>query len=83
MTDTRYLKKRGGRWSFQIAVPKDLQKRFGKAVITQSLGTSEIRLAKDLRWKYLAAAKEAFLKARDGQGLSSEEIEELAQKELR
>lgn len=41
MPDTRFLKRRGGRWWFQIAVPRDLQEQNGKKVITKTLGTSD------------------------------------------
>jgi len=83
MADTRYLKRRGGRWWFQIAVPKDLQKKVGKAVIVKPLNTSDTRTAQNARWEHVGAWKAAFTKARNGQGLTADEIESEAQAEFR
>lgn len=83
MPDTRYLKQRGGRWSFQIAVPKDLQPTFGREVIVKSLKTSDLRTAQNDRWVHVATWKSAFKKAREGDGLTSDEIELEAQSEYR
>lgn len=83
MPDTRYLKRRGARWWFQIAVPKDLQKQFGKAVIAKSLDTSDTRTAQNARWEHVAAWKAAFKKASEGHGLTADEIEAEAQAAFR
>jgi len=83
MPDTRYLKRRGGRWWFQIAVPLDLQEKIGRAVIAKPLNTSDTRTAQNTRWEHVAAWKAAFKKAREGQGLTADEIEAEAQAELR
>ena len=83
MPDTRYLKRRGGRWWFQIAVPKNLQKNIGKAVIVKRLKTSDTRTAQNARWEHVAAWKSAFKIAQDGQGLTADEIEAEAQAEFR
>ena len=58
--DTRYLKRRGQRWYFQVAVPKDLQPVVGRRVIVEALNTSALAAAQQLRWKRLAAAHAAF-----------------------
>jgi integrase len=83
MPDTRYLQWKNGRWYFQISVPKDLQPVIGKKVITRYLGTADTRTAQNARWEHVAAWKAAFRKARDGQGLTADEIEEAAQTEYR
>ena len=83
MPDTRYLKRRGGRWHFQIAVPHDLRDRIGRAVVTKSLGTADTRTAQNDRWEHVGAWKAAFTKARNGQGLTADEIEAEAQAEFR
>lgn len=83
MPDTRYLKQRGGRWWFQIAVPSNLRAKVGKAVIAKPLGTSDIRTAQNARWEHVASWKAAFRKALDGEGLTADEIEAEAQAEFR
>ena len=79
MADTRYLKRRGDRWSFQIAVPKDLQERYGSSVIIEALGTSDLDEAKRLRWERVAKVQDVFERLRGGSALTSAEIEQEAQ----
>jgi len=83
MADTRYLQRKNGRWYFQISVPRDLQAVIGKRVITKYLRTADTRKAQNDRWEHVAAWKAAFKRARDGQGLSADEIEAEAQTEYR
>ena len=79
MSDTLYLKRRGDRWYFQMAVPKDLQKRYRRSVIIEALGTSDFSEARRLRWEHFAEAQDTFDRLRGGTALTSAEIELEAQ----
>ncbi len=81
MSDRRYLKKRGRRWYFQLAVPRALQDRVGKKVLLEALGTEVLADAQNLRWRHLAAAQQRFdaLEEPDEDGLTRAVIEREAQ----
>ena len=83
MTDTRYLKRRGGRWYFQLAVPADLQASFGRKVIQSSLATADLREAQRLRWSHVGKAHEAFDRLRGRRTLTADEIETTAEHRYR
>ncbi len=80
MADRRYLKKRGRRWYFQLAVPRVLQKQVGKKVLLEALGTEDLAVAQQLRWRHLGAAQQRFdaLDQNSG-GLNGAAIEREAQ----
>lgn len=82
MPDNRYLKRRHDRWWFQMAVPTDLQASFGRKTVSTNLHTSSKREAMNLRWAHVTAWQAAFERARRGNGLTCDEIEEAAQAEL-
>lgn len=80
MADTRYLKKRGQRWYFQLAVPRAYQEKLGKKVLLEALGTEVLGDAQQLRWRHLAAAQERFDGLGEAEiGLNSVAIEREAQ----
>jgi len=80
MADTRYLKKRGRRWYFQLAVPRVLQEKVGKKVLLEAMDTEVLADAQQLRWRYLAAAQERFEECGEADaGLNSAAIEREAQ----
>lgn len=83
VSDTKYLKRRGNRWFVQIAVPNDVQKILGRAVIIEALGTSDLREAQRLRHEYVTKAHEAFDRARGKRSLTSAEIELESQAKFR
>ncbi len=80
--ESRYLKRRGRRWYFQIAVPADVQKHIGKKVLVEALNTDDLRTAQQLRWARLAAAHARFAAACVESGLSDAVIEREAQATL-
>jgi len=82
-TETRYLKQRRGRWLVQVAVPKDLRRQFGKAVLEKYLGTSSLPEARQLRWPVVAELKARIERAAEQRPITSEEINAAAHAELR
>lgn len=56
----RWLKQRGSVWWFQIAVPATVQSVVGKAVIQESLHTSDRKVAEHLALEKAAAWKRTF-----------------------
>ncbi len=83
MSNTRYLRKRRGRWLVQVAVPSELRDRYGKANVEQYLGTSSEAEAKRLRHAVVAAILAAFERAREGGPIRSDELKTQAEIELR
>jgi integrase len=91
VADTRYLKRRRQGWYFQLAVPAELRRAFGKAVITASLGTRDLTLAQERRWPRLIEAKESLAKLAGTKPAAAEilppaallEIDELARRSYR
>ncbi|MHA1564578.1 MAG: DUF6538 domain-containing protein [Alphaproteobacteria bacterium] len=80
MADRRYLKKRGRRWYFQLAVPRALQEKAGKKVLLEALGTEDVSAAQQLRWRHLAAAQQRFEElGHNAGGLNESAIEREAQ----
>ncbi len=80
--ESRYLKRRGRRWYFQIAVPAEAQKHIGKKVLVEALHTDDLREAQQLRWARLAAAHARFDAAGAAASLSDGVIEREAQATL-
>jgi integrase len=60
VADTRYLKKRRQGWYFQLAVPRELRAKAGKATITASLETRDLTVAQERRWAKLVEAQRAL-----------------------
>ena len=83
MSDMRYLRKRRGRWLVQVAVPKDLRDRFGKANIERYLGTSSEAEAKRLKHAAVADILASFERASDGGPIRPDELKSQAEAELR
>ena len=83
MSDMRYLRKRRGRWLVQVAVPKDLRDRFGKANVERYLGTSSEADAKRLRHAAVADIFASFERASDGGPIRPDELKSQAEAELR
>jgi integrase len=79
--DRQYLQRKRGQFYAQIAVPSDLQKRLGRKVMVKYLGTASLSIAQTKRWEHVNAWKAAFKRARANGGLTSNEIEGLAQAE--
>lgn len=80
--DTRYLKRRGQRWYFQLAVPHALHATIGRKVIVEALNTSTLAEAQQLRWKRLATAHSAFEAASQPAAVTPAAIEREAQATL-
>ncbi len=83
MSDMRYLRKRRGRWLVQVAVPKDLRDRFGKANVECYLGTSSEAEAKRLKHAAVADILASFERASDGGPIRPDELKSQAEAELR
>ncbi len=83
MSNTRYLRKRRGRWLVQVAVPSELRDRYGKANVEQYLGTSSEAEAKRLRHAVVAEILASFERAREGGPIRSDELKAQAEIELR
>lgn len=83
MSDMRYLRKRRGRWLVQVAVPKDLRDRFGKANVERYLGTSSEAEAKRLKHAAMADILASFERACEGSPIRSDELNAQAEIELR
>ncbi len=81
--DTKYLRQRRGRWLVQVAVPRDLRATIGKAVIERYLRTSSLAEAKRRRHAVVAEILEMFDRARDRQSISYDEMDAVAEVELR
>ena len=80
--DTRYLKRRGQRWYFQVAVPRGLHAALGRKVIVEALNTPVLAEAQNLRWSRLAAAHAAFDAAGETRDLGPATIDREAQATL-
>ena len=74
MADTRYLKKRRQGWYFQLAVPRELRAKAGKATVIVSLETRDLTLAQERRWGELTKAKDAFARLAGRMAPTSESL---------
>ena len=83
MSDMRYLRQRRGRWLVQVAIPKDLRDHFGKTNIEKYLNTASLPEAKRRRHAAVADILASFDRARDGEFVRPEEIQAIAEAELR
>lgn len=66
-----YLKQRGDRWYFAIAVPRDLREAYGKDHVVLALGTDSRRMAQVLCEGPLAKYRELFTRMREGRPVSA------------
>lgn len=79
----QHLKRRGGRWYFQLAVPSDLQPLLGRKVVQEALGTADLREARAKRDELLGDWRARFRRARERKPPSPAEIDTVARAELR
>ena len=81
--DLKYLRQRRGRWLVQVAVPRDLRDRVGKANVERYLRTSSQPEAKRLRHAAVAEILASFERARAGGPIRPDELKSQAEAELR
>ena len=81
MTDTKYLKQRGATWYLQLGVPKDIQHLWqGAAIIVESLKTTDLTVAQELRWVRRTHYQAIFEGIRSGRNLTDAEIDAIAER---
>jgi integrase len=80
MADTRYLKRRGQTWFFQMGVPRPLRAKLGKPVIVEALHTQSLAEAQRLRWARVEHWQGVWERTRTGAPLSLADIDKAASK---
>jgi hypothetical protein len=78
MADTRYLKKRGQVWCFQMGVPRPLRKQMKRKTIVKALHTQSLSEAQKRRWPLVEEWRTRFERAATNVPMAPTEIDRAA-----